>query len=641
MIAHAFNLDGLGPRFLQDRDPLDGAEDKAVAGLLIDTPGARTLRNNADLFVKRGAVPVLSRGAAAIALYAMSSYAPAGGAGHRTSLRGGGPMTTLIVADHSRLGNSLWGRLWPNVGCGARIEAAHHNDIKRIFPWLVSTRTSNPNAGGRPTTPDDVHRLQLHWGMPRRIRLGFGEAQGRKCGLTGVEDSVVVTSYRHRNYGTNYSDEFEHPLTPYYRQSAMARSKRPVHPPPGGISYRLWPAMVVGSADGFREPAQVVRHWENSRAPSDTRSQCVAFGYVMDNMKARAWVEGEMPLWPLDSEMRPMFPDCIRQMATGAATVARLVIRATKSALYNNSWSGTGDYGFIAERFYRDTQAAFFTALGESAAAIAQSSDSDDPAIDVRRRWASVMETAALRLFDEYAASKGLEQGDMRRHVRARFYLTLALRGRGMVGRTLFESDLAIPSPETATVTNKPAGVGMPYSQEAGGASIAYAWWRSLNPRRLPQTGRQRAALARMRRADAPIDVMQEPEALRLVASIPRDPARVATLAGVLAWVRETDDRRVARAIGHATLDDHRPAVLSQGRFRHLLQADHAELMEPMRRLVRMAKGTLNVRDLSSSILCWGDEVKTRWIFDYYGVVHGIRTEYGTRATAASTPLVR
>ena len=102
-VAHAFDLDGPGPRFLQDLESLDGAEDKGIAALLIDTPGAQTLRNNADLFVKRGAAPVLSRAAAAMALYTMSSYAPAGGAGHRTSLRGGGPMTTLVVAEHARV----------------------------------------------------------------------------------------------------------------------------------------------------------------------------------------------------------------------------------------------------------------------------------------------------------------------------------------------------------------------------------------------------------------------------------------------------------------------------------------------------------------------------------------------------------
>ena len=453
-VAHAFNLDGPGPRFLQDLDSLDGAEDKGIAALLIDTPGAQTLRNNADLFVKRGAAPVLSRAAAAMALYTMSSYAPAGGAGHRTSLRGGGPMTTLVVAEHARYGHTLWGRLWPNVESREQIveravDSTRGDDVEGAFPWLVPTRTSNPKAGGRPTTPDDVHPLQVYWGMPRRIRLRFEEAQGRTCGLTTVDDPIVVASYRTRNYGTDYSEGFEHPLTPYYRQKASAVSKLPVHPNPGGISYRLWPGLVVQSRDRLRDPARVIRHW-NSRAPRDAETRFHAFGYDMDNMKPRAWVEAEMPLWHLDDEPRAMLPEFIRQATTGAGTVARLVTAAVKSALNDNPRNATGDYGFIAERFYRNTEGAFFAALAEAASSTRDSPDSEDPAFEERRKWTSTMEKAALRLFDEYAPSQGLEDRDMHRHVKARFYLTLALRGRGKVGRSLFETDLGIPSPETA-----------------------------------------------------------------------------------------------------------------------------------------------------------------------------------------------
>ena len=87
----------------------------------------------------------------------------------------------------------------------------------------------------------------------------------------------------------------------------------------------------------------------------------------------------------------------------------------------------------------------------------------------------------------------------------------------------------------------------------------------------------------------------------------------------MLAFVRETDDRRVARAVGRAGLDDDR-GLLAVGRFRRLLQEPPHELMAPMRRLVRMTKGKVNVRDLSASILYWGDAVRKRWIFDYYAV---------------------
>lgn len=163
-------------------------------------------------------------------------------------------------------------------------------------------------------------------------------------------------------------------------------------------------------------------------------------------------------------------------------------------------------------------------------------------------------------------------------------------------------------------------------SVERSGASVAYEWWRNLNPKDFPQSGSERAALARIRRAATPVEVMLVPEALRLVALLPKNRDRVAMLAGILAHVRESDERRVARAVGRTALDEDRTALLSEGRFRRLLQTPGGELMEPMRRLVRMMKGTVNVPDLASAVLYWGDDVKKRWIFDYYGVSAGIRS---------------
>ena len=69
--------------------------------------------------------------------------------------------------------------------------------------------------------------------------------------------------------------------------------------------------------------------------------------------------------------------------------------------------------------------------------------------MEVRRRWAPVMERVALRLFDEYAPSDGLEDRHMHRYVKARFYLVRTLRGYGKGGKSLFERDLGIPSPKT------------------------------------------------------------------------------------------------------------------------------------------------------------------------------------------------
>ena len=160
-------------------------------------------------------------------------------------------------------------------------------------------------------------------------------------------------------------------------------------------------------------------------------------------------------------------------------------------------------------------------------------------------------------------------------------------------------------------------------SSTKGAGSIAAAWWRELNPENGPQTGPQKAALAHLRRAGTPIEAMRETATLRLIQRLPNydNKDRVATLAGILAWVRENGPHPVVRSVGRSSLDDDATAVMSEGRFRRLLQVVEDEaIMDAMRRLLRLAGGSANVRDLSDSVLYWGDRVRKRWIFDYYGV---------------------
>ena len=135
----------------------------------------------------------------------------------------------------------------------------------------------------------------------------------------------------------------------------------PSTPPPRGISYRLWPGVVVPSKDGLREPAQVVRYWLSERNPGSDESRFVAFGYDMDNMKARAWMEGEMPLLRFDDTTRDWLAEFIGRVTAGAGTVARQVTGAVKSALFDRPRDAAGDFGFIAERFFRDTEGAFYS----------------------------------------------------------------------------------------------------------------------------------------------------------------------------------------------------------------------------------------------------------------------------------------
>lgn len=455
-VRDAFELGGPGPRFMQDSDRLenDGKGRKRVSALLIDSPAEKTRKENTDLFVKRDQVNTLGRAAAAMALFTINSYAPQGGSGHRTSLRGGGPLTTLVIADHDKCGATLWGRLWPNVETEEQIDArqpplaAPSKGRTAVFPWLGPTRTSDLKHGGLETNQTDVAPLQVYWGMPRRIRLVFEAARGRLCDIMGTGDSMVISRFVMPKYGTNYMVAgFDHPLTPYYRKSAKKTEWLPVHPEPGRISYRMYPGCVVPSPDGKQRPAAVV-----SRGQSRVRGRrLLAFGYDMRSMKARGWLEGEMPLIDYPPATRPDVEDFIQRLTAGAETVQRLLIDAIKEANWNRRKDAKGDFGFIRERLYHDTEAAFHNAVGRAVALVTQQPAADDPTMDARRRWSDVLREAALALFHEYAPSEGLEDRNMHRHAKALHFLGLALAGHGKKGISLFEKELRIPSPRRRT----------------------------------------------------------------------------------------------------------------------------------------------------------------------------------------------
>ena len=176
---------------------------------------------------------------------------------------------------------------------------------------------------------------------------------------------------------------------------------------------------------------------------------------------------------------------------------------------------------------------------------------------------------------------------------------------------------------------------------DAKAGQVAVAWWRGLVPDddgTKPAQGWKRAAVARLRRAGSPLDVMMEPHALRLIQNLPNFRAdHVAVLAGTLAVVRKDTDASIVRAVGRRSLDDEESATLSESRFRRLLQTPTDDLLEPMRRLIRLAKDEANVRHLAESILYWGDRKKKQWIFEYYAASSAVRSQSQAAASSART----
>ncbi|MBM3518222.1 MAG: type I-E CRISPR-associated protein Cse1/CasA, partial [Alphaproteobacteria bacterium] len=384
--------------------------------------------NNADLFVKRAEVAVLSRALAAAALLTLQTYAPSGGKGHRTSLRGGGPLTTLVVAAPEEGPPTLWAQLWPNVLTKEQIAQLPGGNRKgvlaAIFPWMGATRVS---GAGQVTAPDQVHPLQAFWGMPRRIRLSFESAQGRTCSLAGPADHTLVARYRSKSYGTNYKGGWLHPLSPHYGNKEGAWL--PVHAGQGGVSYRHWLGLIQDDRNENRQPAAVVSHFRLRRHPyTGNKPQSFrfhAFGYDMDNMKARCWYDETMPLHVIDASRRNEFEKRIEAIITAAGIAAKAVQRAVKEGLFGPKAEVRGDLGSIGERFWRDTERDFSATVSLLRVQLESGADPTELVL----RWRANLGQAAERIFDDTVPMESVGDGAFRRIVEARRTLVRTLRG--------------------------------------------------------------------------------------------------------------------------------------------------------------------------------------------------------------------
>ncbi|MGP9797206.1 type I-E CRISPR-associated protein Cse1/CasA [Halomonas sp. 86] len=452
--ASAFELDGDGPRFMQDLDPLDDVKDAPVAGLLIDSPGANGIKNNTDFFVKRGRVETVCPECAALALYTMQINAPAGGAGIRVGLRGGGPLTTLILPEDES--KSLWERLWPNVmpadavgqpGQAWRAPKACDSDL---FFWMKDTRVSDKK--GTEVLPEQVHPLHALWSMPRRYRLLFDETPG-ECDLCGCEATHPVRRLRAKKQGANYDGPWRHPLTPYRRLNPKKLDELPLSSKgqPGGLGYRHWPGLVLeDEAVSGALPARVVTHHlqkyrqvEAAREDGEAfealfkHARLWVFGYDMDNMKPRGWYSVEMPLVGVPEGQQETLRGWAKRFVDLASDISWTLRNQLKRAWFKRPEDAKGDMSQIDAQFFEATQLAFFTALREMGEVLRGDGLSDDTlelSPETYRQWYVSLKKEAMALFDAQAISgplEGMKMQQLDRITSARRYLRAYLNGNG------------------------------------------------------------------------------------------------------------------------------------------------------------------------------------------------------------------
>jgi CRISPR system Cascade subunit CasA len=401
--APAFNLLGEGPRFLQDLDPFSGVA-LSLDALFVDSAGAKTAKDNADLMTHRNRYNSLDLPLASIALYAFQAHAPSGGAGNRTSMRGGGPLVTLIDP-----GDGLWSLVWANVPYG---KASKINQL----PWMRPTNLSDKSPPMETFPPNGQQfSVEAFFGMPRRLRLISGDSE--------------VTGVIQKPHGTKYA-VWKHPLTPYY-QTKPGEVALPVHPRAGHFGYRHWRGTIVATADAdLTSRASCVDTYETR---TDGVARIIVAGWAMENMKPLDFIHSTQPFIKNSEEKIIILSGMIV-----AADSAALALRSSLKPVLSEGESREAE----REGFFITTETSLQLRLAElqSGADFSQ----------VCKQWLKNLEVEALRRFDAIALN-GLDQCDVnhiQKIVGSRRNLTGTFAGYGKIGTQIFTA-LMLDIPKT------------------------------------------------------------------------------------------------------------------------------------------------------------------------------------------------
>lgn len=400
-VAHAFNIMGDGPLFMQDFSTLEEQKNIPIAQLLIDAPGENGIKQNTDHFIKQGIADVMSLEMAVLALFTLQINAPSGGKGHLVSLRGGGPLTTLVYPAEEN--STLWQKLWLNVINREFWEYDEPNfDDGSVFPWLIPLNLKE--GKGEKVSPDDVHPLYMYWAMPRRIRLKV-ENKSVTCQISDMKSNFSVRYYVTKNYGLDYQEGWLHPLTPYYWDPKKPEMfPNSIKGRQGGIHYNLWDRLFLSSNENGQKSATVVSHYlklyqllEFTRKP-----RLLIFGYDMDNMKPRGWYNLEMPIFHVKDEYNNKIINEIKIIQKLTIDCLKSVKEQVKKAWFSSPKDMKGDISFIDLTFWQRSENIFFEVVQNI---IVQIQKNDFLTHEQAKKWLNSIRKISISIFDEYALS--------------------------------------------------------------------------------------------------------------------------------------------------------------------------------------------------------------------------------------------
>jgi CRISPR system Cascade subunit CasA len=354
-----------------------------------------------------------------MALFTLQTNAPSGGSGNRTGLRGGGPLTTLILAQ--KLDACLWQKLWLNV-INKEFWRYDEPDLRSalVFPWLAETKLSN--SAGTEIFSVDVHPLHMYWAMPRRIRLVLAEGHA-VCQLSGEQVDLSVSEYRAKNHGGNYKGGWQHPLTPYKRDpNNPEQDSLSLKGQPGGITYKILSFLLYSSSEIGQKCAQNIQHYYHlcSGFPvlKSESPRLWAFAYDMDNMKPRGWYSNIMPFFSIEMESQDLVLLRVKELQKLAADALWQCRTQIKTAWFERPVDAKGDFSFIDLAFWQRSETAFFVVVEQLITNDQKSNFRLTP--PQAKTWLKTVCDLATDLFDEYALAELGSQRSIAKKIKAR-----------------------------------------------------------------------------------------------------------------------------------------------------------------------------------------------------------------------------
>jgi CRISPR system Cascade subunit CasA len=394
-IEDLYLLNGEIP-FMQDRTLLAGPGmvkqfRKPVQKLLVDGVSELQEKKNSDLFVKSGSVSVLCPPCAAAALWDLQAHSPQGSAGYHTSLRGGGPVSTLVSCD------TLWKTVWANVVEQSALGMKGRPDPRSFLPWANPLREKRKEV-----KPEEECPLHVFWGMPRRVLLEISSGPD-VCSTCGRATDMTVRSFLTYRGGRHYAEaDWRHPLSPYVRTKESFWVVRRTETDLDG--YRHWMGLLVGTPEGDGLPAFVVRRWVERDVPLEPELHVWGYGYQTDQAAVKVWCEGRTPFITLENGHRKEYEAFVRTLVTLSQSAVEHLSDCIKGAWKSSGHFAPLDTTLAQHEFWQSTEPIFLE--WTRAAAADPSKESLTKSADA---WVVVVQRTALVLYDRALPSNRVQ----------------------------------------------------------------------------------------------------------------------------------------------------------------------------------------------------------------------------------------